>query len=490
MTNLLSKLSNKFFDAFFENKENKLFKTYKHPSNSDTDNTKYLHSIKLISNLKQIQVIREGFEKIPYDDHLFNDSSFTAQLKVDYEEGIKTIPEPSSKKYETKLSEETCTCKDWVQRRNIYQFNDPRRLCKHLIKKLSMHNLQMPYSHFRETLNYCQEQGKGSPTKMYAIVEIPDTEIIVFLKSSWSDAYDKDGNRYSFALHSYKDEEFLWWDKIPKDYEKMEIFFQQELFQYPIRIQLDEILQIKKYIIYNSKLHFDNLTFMESEFGEAKHTESVRIHDVKIKDKVLGEIYGLAEISNRYIRISGFPGYKNCVFQRNKAQIDSEILKRNKKSDKKRERDRSLREDHEPLRNLLEKYKTPINFQSFYRLLKQRSMIYKEEKKYHIIKEGLEYGMESYGKNYWNKYRFEELLRILESDLEDEQKIKNEQKIKPQKKKKDFISKQKFDINGDVLICPRCESYKVHKKDIRTLTYRKVQRYQCKDCNRLFTITI
>lgn len=63
--------------------------------------------------------------------------------------------------YNINLSELSCTCKDWTLERFIYAKNDPRRLCKHLIKRIDLKTLNEDLKYFREKIQYHKEQQNG-----------------------------------------------------------------------------------------------------------------------------------------------------------------------------------------------------------------------------------------------------------------------------------------------------------------------------------------
>ena len=63
--------------------------------------------------------------------------------------------------YNTDLVKQTCSCLDWKETRQEYELDDPRRLCKHIINKLDLNNLNDSLKYFRESLEYYQENEKA-----------------------------------------------------------------------------------------------------------------------------------------------------------------------------------------------------------------------------------------------------------------------------------------------------------------------------------------
>jgi len=57
------------------------------------------------------------------------------QNKEYYDESIHERKEVIPEKYIINTQNLTCSCKDWTETKYIYDKNDPRRLCKHIIKK-------------------------------------------------------------------------------------------------------------------------------------------------------------------------------------------------------------------------------------------------------------------------------------------------------------------------------------------------------------------
>ncbi len=140
--------------------------------------------------------------------------------------------------YDTNIKNLTCSCKDWTERRNIYSYDDPRRLCKHIIHMLNTEDLPKQLQHYREELEYDQKKEYGFKLSFESIVKFPINNLIMLLHYDWMDVFDERGNRYGL-LNSYQE---LHWagKKKPIGYEEVESYFMKIWKEIPIALQNEE----------------------------------------------------------------------------------------------------------------------------------------------------------------------------------------------------------------------------------------------------------
>ena len=69
-------------------------------------------------------------------------------------------------KYNTNIKTLSCSCLDWQESRSQYGLSDPRRLCKHIIKKLDLNNFAFEISKFKESIKFYQEKEWGGLKKV------------------------------------------------------------------------------------------------------------------------------------------------------------------------------------------------------------------------------------------------------------------------------------------------------------------------------------
>lgn len=131
--------------------------------------------------------------------------------------------------YDTNMRNLTCSCPDWIETRDSYLINDPRRLCKHIINKLDLDNLPDELKYFKESLEYYKSKEKGFTKDFDSVLYLPNVDCkVLYVKDGWINVYDKDGNKYGFLPYSY-DKGFKWAkDKKPKNFQAIEIYFDKD----------------------------------------------------------------------------------------------------------------------------------------------------------------------------------------------------------------------------------------------------------------------
>ena len=124
-----------------------------------------------------------------------------------------------NEEYKIDVLEITCTCPDFSDRRSGFNRDDPRRLCKHLIRAL-LENGELPESmdKYCDKLQGIADEGRGFPLTKKLVnhlidgypfeIWLCDTQNISDPKYAWCDVYEK-GKRYAYNIiekrWSYKD---------------------------------------------------------------------------------------------------------------------------------------------------------------------------------------------------------------------------------------------------------------------------------------------
>ena len=80
--------------------------------------------------------------------------------------------------YNTEIDKLTCDCKDWTEVRSTYEYKDPRRLCKHIIRKLEMNNLPSELKKFKDLISFYQEKSKGFKTNFDKIIYLKNLTLL------------------------------------------------------------------------------------------------------------------------------------------------------------------------------------------------------------------------------------------------------------------------------------------------------------------------
>lgn len=141
-------------------------------------------------------------------------------------------------KYNTKITSQTCSCPDWIETRKKYPFNDPRRLCKHLINALDIDNLPSELFKFKEDLSYYQNEGWGFKRDFDEIVEI--SEFTLLGTFGWINVYDENAIKYGVRKETFSNEIFWANNKKPKNFSLIEEFFNKESEKLPLPLEKEE----------------------------------------------------------------------------------------------------------------------------------------------------------------------------------------------------------------------------------------------------------
>jgi len=133
--------------------------------------------------------------------------------------------------YNSNLLEQSCNCKDWTIKRSSYNYNDPRRFCKHLIFSLDINNLKDELLFFKEDFQYYKNNEKGYKLNFDEIIKIPNTnyKLQVNYERDWMSLFDNNGLRYGVILGELN--QIFWTKKIekPNDYKTVESFLIKSL---------------------------------------------------------------------------------------------------------------------------------------------------------------------------------------------------------------------------------------------------------------------
>jgi hypothetical protein len=148
--------------------------------------------------------------------------------------------------YNTNISKLTCSCPDWIEIRQQYKLNDPRRLCKHIINKLDMKKLPPQIAKFKETIAFFQEKERGFENDFDEIIEI-DTFTLLG-NSGWINVYDKDGINYGVLIEPFSKN--IYWAKKqkPKRFSVIENFLINEAKKIPFPLEEEEHSRIIDFI--------------------------------------------------------------------------------------------------------------------------------------------------------------------------------------------------------------------------------------------------
>lgn len=173
-----------------------------------------------------------------------------------------TVLKSANDKYITDAKKLTCSCLDWKENRYQYTTDDPRRLCKHIVKRLDLNALPKTIKHFRESIEYYQSHDKGfNDFDFDKIIYLPQNDLKVFgfenlFHSIWMNVYDNEGHRYGFLINAHSFE-FIWAkQKKPIGYEEVEDYFSHPSMTLPSRLQeyeKNELIFYMKAIIPRKK---------------------------------------------------------------------------------------------------------------------------------------------------------------------------------------------------------------------------------------------
>ena len=340
--------------------------------------------------------------------------------------------------YNTDIKNLTCSCKDWLKSRKNYSYDDPRRLCKHLISKIDINNLPNSIKIFREDILYFKEQERGFNRNFTSILKIPDSNCIVLYKENydWMSVFDTNGKRYGVLLSGTGN---IYWARKekPEQYEPIENFFLSDKYLPPTKLLKSEANEIRekahiqmsfhlgiyenssKYLVYELSGNSDKLMFATATVFDDKievklydssftlHRNAKLVHEEKEKEKKtfiknmrrsrerdkqrereLQLSIEKAEAKGHLLESEHHE--KSPIFKLPSEQINYHL---NKISELREEID----QEYGKTNVLLKEFNSSLNTLTFNKLLKQLKMIVKDpflnNGDWIIIGEGLKYGI-------------------------------------------------------------------------------------------------
>jgi len=201
----------------------------------------------------------------------------------------------SISKYKTNINNQQCFCPDWLELRNHYEIDDPRRFCKHLINLLNIDNLSNTLLFYKKNFKFYRENEKGYKLNFYKVIDIPNSNYKLQLNYNhdWMDFLSNDGLRYGVLFDRYN--QIYWTKDKPHNYKIIELFLIELLFGNLYKLSNDEKNQIQsklttqvieffekektdKYIIYG--MDWDGEKYLEKgfqDYGEELHWNNITI---------------------------------------------------------------------------------------------------------------------------------------------------------------------------------------------------------------------
>lgn len=241
--------------------------------------------------------------------------------------------------YYVNLSELSCTCKDWALERFIYNKDDPRRLCKHLIEKIDLNTLSEDLKYFREKIEHHKKYETGFTKYIDDIryIKEADCKVLYRNRSEWNSVCDSFGITYGLSITSHG---YRWTNRgKPKEYKRIEdifggssadnesILIENDSFLEAIDLFEDEKVSIMKLIESNGykNISFEFATDYEIEAGTQMYR--LRYFDEK------GEEYidDYVDITNTSYSFSSMfsDGFTSGeIFSRNEVKIKKAKIKR------------------------------------------------------------------------------------------------------------------------------------------------------------------
>ena len=322
--------------------------------------------------------------------------------------------------YNTDIDRLTCDCKDWEEVRKSYEYKDPRRLCKHIIRKLDINDLPSELKKFKDLLYFYQEKAKGFKTNFDRIIYLEDLTLLGL--SDWIDVCDTNGIRYGVK----KDDNHIRWanQNKPKNYKVVEEYLNENI-HYPNPLSADEQTYILQKIKQLDK-RFLNLKISVS-MSRFSSLETERYYEINCNDYYLDRTSIL--VNNDYSLITVYSGEEYKI-NRDDSKLDK--IRKQREIEEKKQQEMELiakkkREEFEAnydtVTNLLKAESSRFSSVKFNQQLKELHLIYKNqlknEKRWIIQDLGLYYGVnydpqnigESYP--YWHIDRFSNLHAIV-----------------------------------------------------------------------------
>lgn len=153
---------------------------------------------------------------------------------------VRDIEKINNRDYETDINNLTCSCKNWKLLRSQFPIDDPRRLCKHLIKKIDIDNMDSNLNRYKYEIKFYKNKNSGFPDDFNTLIDIEGTSHKLLYKydnQRWMNFFDSDGTKYGVMHENY--EKVVWTHLYgkPHDYEKVEKYFNQLTVKLPLWLQ-------------------------------------------------------------------------------------------------------------------------------------------------------------------------------------------------------------------------------------------------------------
>lgn len=225
---------------------------------------------------------------------------------------VRDIEKINNSDYETDINNLTCTCKNWKLLRSQFPIDDPRRLCKHLIKKIDIDNMDSNLNRYKYEIKFYKNKNSGFLDDFNTLIDIEGTSHKLLYKhdnQTWMSFFDSDGTKYGVMHENY--EKVVWTNLYgkPHDYEKVEKYFNQLTVKLPLWLQeyeKNELIHYMKTVIPGKEnSHFSIMLHQyvpnPSEIYYSAHEENDNIRNiidneidmiVVKKDIMIIEMYG------------------------------------------------------------------------------------------------------------------------------------------------------------------------------------------------------
>lgn len=218
--------------------------------------------------------------KIFFKNKSSNIQSFSSKNNNGYSDTLnnKYSIEASIKKYHTDTITQRCRCKDWKLTRNTYNYNDPRRLCKHLIYLLNIESLDEDLNFFKDNLGYYKSKEMGYKNKSYefeTIIRLNEYKLEINYNNIWMNLYTKEGLKYGILFDEHSN--FYWSTKYekPNDYKEIELKLFDILYEHIIYLTHSETQQIRELV----PTFIENITLQEKEENFLKYCINCKYDD-------------------------------------------------------------------------------------------------------------------------------------------------------------------------------------------------------------------
>lgn len=213
--------------------------------------------------------------------------------------------------YDTNIQNLTCSCPNWVKRRSVYSMNNPKRLCKHIIKKLNIANLPDSIKYFRESIEAYRERELGFRMDFNLMDMFELDYKVLYRDGEWINIFDSDGKQYGLLIN---DNRFLWTRSgKPKKYKEIELFFAKKEYQPVVALTEQEINKAEDILDNRYKIESDNYVVTTKE----------RPYGIRAKDMNVEDYYDNVCATNTTISMT-VQG-KDYAIQRDKDMVQKEL---------------------------------------------------------------------------------------------------------------------------------------------------------------------